>query len=183
MAEEPFRPEDVESLRVDTTPPVAARFGRVRARTFLDMEFSTPLTLALALTFGAANATENGAAPLLRREVADKLALSEHDIDRVAGILERNNILLPAEHPKTAAPGYVLARCATALTIADVLNACLDDAPGENLLQRTNKLAPINPILKRINQALSQALNGHFSDSIAKVLQRSRQEAASTPDK
>lgn len=49
MAEEPFRPEDVESLRVDTTPPVAARFGRVRARTFLDMEFSTPLTLALAL--------------------------------------------------------------------------------------------------------------------------------------
>ena len=154
----------------------------------LQSSFSHPsqrdtLTLALALTFGAANATENGAAPLLRREVADKLALSEHDIDRVAGILERNNILLPAEHPKTAAPGYVLARCATALTIADVLNACLDDAPGENLLQRTNKLAPINPILKRINQALSQALNGHFSDSIAKVLQRSRQEAASTPDK
>ena len=49
MAEHAFRPEEVASLDVATTPPVAARFGRVRARTFLDMEFSTPLTLALAL--------------------------------------------------------------------------------------------------------------------------------------
>ena len=49
MAEHAFRPEDVASLDVATTPPVAARFGRVRARTFLDMEFSTSLTLALAL--------------------------------------------------------------------------------------------------------------------------------------
>lgn len=44
-----FSARDVVSLDVATTPPVAARFGKKRARTFLDMEFSTPLTLALLL--------------------------------------------------------------------------------------------------------------------------------------
>lgn len=44
-----FGPAETEAVRVWTTPPVAARFGRRTARTFLDMEFSTPLVLALRL--------------------------------------------------------------------------------------------------------------------------------------
>ena len=44
-----FGPAETEAVRVWTTPPVAARFGRRTARTFLDMEFSTPLALALRL--------------------------------------------------------------------------------------------------------------------------------------
>lgn len=49
MEEYGFGPAETESVRVATTPPVAARFGRQRARTFLDMEFSAPLALALRL--------------------------------------------------------------------------------------------------------------------------------------
>ena len=49
MREEGFDAEDIQSLDVATTPPVASRFGRLTARTFIDMEFSTPLTMALML--------------------------------------------------------------------------------------------------------------------------------------
>lgn len=153
----------------------------------LQSAFSHPsqrdtLTLALALTLAAAHATEDGTAPLRLHVFAARLALSEHDVVRVAAILERNNILLPATDPKTSAPGYVLARCATTLTLSDVLNACLDDTPGEGLLQRTDALSPIHPILQRIDLGLSQAFNAHFGDTIAQVLQKTRQEAAaSTP--
>lgn len=49
MLENSFTAEDIESLDVATTPPVASRFGRLTARTFIDVEFSTPLTMALML--------------------------------------------------------------------------------------------------------------------------------------
>lgn len=157
-----------------------------RSELYRQAAFSHPshrdtLTLALALTLGAARATEDTSAPLPRRAFADKLRLAEHDVIRVADILERNKILLPATDPATDAPGYVLARCATSLTVADVINACLDDAPGEDLLSRTGTLAPIHPILRQIDGTLALALNQHFSPTIAQALAKARAAASAEP--
>ena len=162
------------------------RFELYRQEAFSHASQHDTLILALALTLEAARATEETAAPLHRRDFAERLSLSKHDIIRVATILERKKILLPATDPAADdAPGYVLARCATTLTVADVLNACLDDAPGEGLILRTETLSPpIHPILRHIDQTLAQALSAHFGDTIATVLKKARQEAeAPTPDK
>ncbi|MDL2272838.1 MmgE/PrpD family protein, partial [Desulfovibrio sp. OttesenSCG-928-I05] len=49
MTDHGFDADDIERLDVATTPPVASRFAAKSARTFIDMEFSTPLTMALMM--------------------------------------------------------------------------------------------------------------------------------------
>ena len=155
-----------------------------RAELTLQSAFSHPsrrdtLTLALALALGAAHATESGRAPLALRAFARALSLPERDVTRVAAILERNRILLPvADASSTLPAGYVLARCATVLTVADVINACLDDAPGEDLLARTAPHAPLHPILVQIDRGLAAVLDERFSEPLSAVLKRARAHAA-----
>ncbi len=48
MAEHAITAQQVAAVEVQTTPAVAAKFGKQQARTFLDMEFSLPLSLALS---------------------------------------------------------------------------------------------------------------------------------------
>ncbi len=158
-----------------------------RAELTLQSAFSHPaqrdtLTLALALALGAAHATEAGTAPLALRDFARALSLSERDVTRVAAILERNRILLPIADPTSTLPaGYVLARCATVLTVADVINACLDDAPGEDLLARTAPLAPLHPILVQIDRGLAAVLDERFAQPLADVLKRAHARPPAAP--
>ncbi len=129
------------------------------------------IVLALALVLGAARAVEQEGGALRLRRFADALALPRRDVLRVADILERRNILLPvAEGRPPVVAGYVLARCATRLTVADVINACLDDSGGEALLARAAD-TPIQAPLAAIESRFSAILSGQFAMTIAQALQ------------
>ncbi|MBR3880507.1 MAG: MmgE/PrpD family protein [Mailhella sp.] len=76
-----FSPADIAEMRVATTPPIAAKFGKQRARTFLDMEFSTPLTLSLFLhdiPFPLWHRAEHWDSPAIR-ETASRITMHADD--------------------------------------------------------------------------------------------------------
>ncbi len=128
------------------------------------------IVLALALVLWAAKCVEEEGGALSTERFADTFALPGRDVARVAAILERNRILLPVAAEGGGQPsGYVLSRCATRLTVADVINACLDDTQGEAVLRRAADLGHLGP-LSEIERRFSDVLAGQFSMTIAQVL-------------
>lgn len=154
-----------------------------RAELLRESAFTHPserdlIVLALALVLWAAKCVEEDCGALSTERFADTFALPGRDVARVAAILERNRILLPvvAESGGGAPSGYVLSRCATRLTVADVINACLDDAQGEAVLRRATDVGHLGP-LSEIERRFSEVLVGQFSVTIAQVLRRGKAEA------
>lgn len=151
-----------------------------RAELLRESAFTHPserdlIVLALALVLWAAKCVEDDSGALSTERFADTFALPSRDVARVAAILERNHILLPVADANGALPsGYVLSRCATRLTVADVINACLDDTQGEAVLRRAADLGHLNP-LAEIERRFSDVLAGQFSTTIAQVLRAHRE--------
>lgn len=136
------------------------------------------IVLALALVLWAARSVEEKSEALSIAQFADTFTLPERDVNRVAAILERNRILLPvAENGSTVTTGYVLSRCSTRLTVADVINACLDDTPGEAVISRASSLEHLTP-LTEIERRFSGVLTEHFPLTIAQALKLSSKETA-----
>lgn len=148
-----------------------------RAELLRESAFTHPserdlIVLALALVLWAAKCVEDDSGALSMERFADTFALPERDVERVASILERSHILLPVMEGSGGQPaGYVLSRCATRLTVADVINACLDDTQGEAVLRRAADLGHLGP-LSEIERQFSEVLAGQFSVTIAQVLER-----------
>ena len=140
------------------------------------------IVLALALVLGAARAVEREGRALSLRRFADALALPMRDLLRVAAILEGKQILLRvAEGSPPVVTGCVLARCATRLTVADVINACLDDSDGEALLARASD-TPLQAPLVAIESRFSALLSGQFDMTVDQALRMAEtQEAAHAP--
>ena len=137
------------------------------------------IVLALALTLAAARALEERARALDVATFANLFALPEREVLRVAAILEHNRILLPVlESGATVPTGYILSRSTTRLTVADVINACLDDTPGEDLLNRARALGEHTP-LAEIETRFSQTLTANFPLTIAEALSAARKAAPS----
>lgn len=154
-----------------------------RAELLRESAFTHPsqrdvIVLALALVLWAARSVEEKCEALSIDSFADTFALPEREVSRVATILERNRILLPvAENGSTVATGYVLSRCSTRLTVADVINACLDDTPGEAVIRRATTLDHLTP-LTEIERRFSGVLTDHFPMTIAQALQLTPGETA-----
>lgn len=140
------------------------------------------IVLALALVLGAARAVEREGRALSLRRFADALALPMRDLLRVAAILEGKQILLRvAEGAPPVVTGCVLARCATRLTVADVINACLDDSDGEALLARASD-TPLQAPLVAIESRFSALLSGQFDMTVDQALRMAEaQEVAHAP--
>ncbi len=132
------------------------------------------IVLALALVLWAARCVEEQACALSVAEFSDTFAVPERDVERVAVILERNHILLPvSENGSTVPAGYVLCQCATRLTIADVINACLDDTSGEAVIRRAEAFGHLGA-LSSLEQRFSQVLTSQFSITVAEALQTAK---------
>lgn len=135
------------------------------------------IVLALALVLWAAKCVEEESGALAVEQFADTFSLPERDVSQVALILERNRILLPvAENGSSVVSGYVLSRCATRLTVADVINACLDDTPGEDVLQRASNVLPLTP-LSALEARFSAVLSAQFPMTIAEALHNAKESA------
>ncbi len=152
-----------------------------RAELLRESAFTHPserdlIVLALALVFWAAKCVDEDKGALATDHFANTFALPERDVLKVASILERNHILLPIFDTGSTVPsGYVLSRCATRLTVADVINACLDDTPGEAVLGRAQGLLH-HELLTRIDRRFTEVLAGQFSTPIAEVLRPKERE-------
>lgn len=130
------------------------------------------IVLALALTMGAARSVEAERKPLSVERFANDFRLPSRDVARVAAILERNKILVSvAEAAGDGDDGYMLCCCATKLTVADIINACLDDTPGEGLLERSAGLTHLGP-LAELEKRFSSVLSEHFNLTVAEALTR-----------
>lgn len=147
-----------------------------RAELLRESAFSHPserdiIILALALVIGAARCVDEDGQALSVAHFADTFALPEREVRRVAAILERSRILLPVvDNGESGEEGYVLSRCATRLSVADVINACLDNTPGEAVLQRAIAIDRLKP-LASLEKRFSQTLTSQFPMTIAEVLQ------------
>ena len=132
------------------------------------------IVLALALTLSAARCVEDKRGPLSVEQFANDFSLPMRDVARVAGLLERNKILVPiAEPSESAINGYMLCCCATKLTVSEVINACLDNTEGEDLLSRTSKLEHLGP-LAELERHFSAVLAENFKTTIAEALTKAR---------
>ncbi len=135
------------------------------------------IVLALALVLWAAKCVEEESGALAVEQFADTFSLPERDVAQVALVLERNRILLPvAENGSSVVSGYVLSRCATRLTVADVINACLDDTPGEDVLRRASNVLPLTP-LSALEARFSAVLSAQFPMTIAEALRSAKERA------
>lgn len=136
------------------------------------------IVMALALTLFAARCVEEERGPLSLERFADEFHLPARDVARVAGILERNKILVSildaSGVPNNA---YMLCCCATKLSVADVINACLDDTEGEGLLDRVSGSHDFGQ-LAMLEKRFSEVLSGNFSTTLAEALMVARQQKA-----
>jgi hypothetical protein len=78
-----------------------------------------------------------------------------------------------AEAADSTVNGYMLCCCATKLTVSEVINACLDNTEGEDLLSRTSKLEHLGP-LAELEQHFSNVLAENFKTTIAEALTKAR---------
>jgi membrane protein len=136
------------------------------------------IVMALALALFATRCVEDERAPLSLERFANEFHLPARDVARVAGILERNKILVAvtdaAGDPNNA---YMLCCCATKLTVADVINACLDNDEGEGLLARVAGAQPFAQLAK-LEARFSEVLTGNFSMTLAEALANARKPQA-----
>lgn len=150
----------------------------LRESAFTHPSHRDTIVLALALVLWAARSVEEENEALSVSKFADTFILPERDVNRVATILERSRILLPvAENGSTVTTGYVLSRCSTRLTVADVINACLDDTPGEAVIRRASDLEHLSP-LTEIERRFSGVLTEHFPMTIEQALKLTPGEKA-----
>lgn len=130
------------------------------------------IVLALALVLWAARCVDKEHSSLSVEQFSNEFRVPMRAINQVASILEHQHILLPvAENGSTVTTGYVLSCCATSLTVADVLNACLDDAEGEDVVKRVSAMTHLSP-LTDIEARLTEILNHNFNLTIAEALQK-----------
>jgi membrane protein len=136
------------------------------------------IVMALALALYAARSIEDERAPLTLERFADKFHLPARDVARVAGILERNRILV-SMLDATGVPNnaYMLCCCATKLSVADIINACLDDTEGEGLLDRVSDTKDFGQ-LAELERRFSKVLSNNFSMTLAEALAAARQAQA-----
>lgn len=136
------------------------------------------IVMALALALYAARSIEDERAPLTLERFADKFHLPARDVARVASILERNKILV-SMLDATGVPNnaYMLCCCATKLSVADIINACLDDTEGEGLLDRVSDAKDFGQ-LATLERRFSEVLSGNFSMTLAEALIAARQAQA-----
>ncbi len=133
------------------------------------------IVIALSLVCTAAQRMEGTAgAPTGKLSVddfADALTLPTREVRRVADILEEGNILLAvSERGSTVPTAYVLNRDINRLRIYDVINACLDDTAGEEVVERTQKreeLAVIQALEKRFDRILAREFSMTVAQAIA----------------
>ena len=133
------------------------------------------IVLALALVFWAARNVEEDRGPVTVEEFADTFLLPQSRIDEVVGILETRGILAPVagDNDSTQPVGYLLKRCATRLRVVDVINACLDDTPGEEVIRRADARSELSP-LTVIGTQFTKVLDDNFSLSVAETLRRAQ---------
>ncbi|MDO5461995.1 MAG: YihY/virulence factor BrkB family protein [bacterium] len=154
------------------------RHELVRESAFSHPSERDTITLAIALTLCAADSIDRDSHPVEVEKFSNLFMLPSREVHRVAALLGRAKILLPVTDGQSSIPtGFVLSRCATRLTVADVINACLDNTKGEKLAINTSSTT-IGPYasIERLRDEFSEMLNNRFSMTImdALVYQRSR---------
>lgn len=133
------------------------------------------IIVAIALVLKAAQQIHDKSVPLSAETFADEMAIPPRFVRTVADILERHRILIPVILPEDDGTAYMPARCSTALKLSDIVNACLDDTPGEAVF---NRLALPERMLALLN-SLDRTVTGHFSQTVADLLTRKDGQVAS----
>jgi hypothetical protein len=154
------------------------RHELVRESAFSHPSERDTITLAIALTLCAADSIDRDSHPVAVEAFADTFKLPSREVHRVAALLGRAKILLPVSDGQSPIPtGFVLSRCATRLTVADVINACLDNTKGESLtLEGIDQTVGPYASIERLRNDFSEMLNKRFAMTImeALVYQRAR---------
>lgn len=154
------------------------RHELVRESAFSHPSERDTITLAIALTLCAADSIDRDSHPVAVDAFADTFKLPSREVHRVAALLGRAKILLPVSDGQSPIPtGFVLSRCATRLTVADVINACLDNTKGESLtLDGIDQTVGPYASIERLRNDFSEMLNKRFAMTImeALVYQRAR---------
>ncbi len=117
------------------------------------------ITVALALVLRTAIAVQRDNRPLEMEIIANELSIPPRFIREVAAILERKHIIATVLTSDNEEPAYLLSRCATSLSVSDVINACLDDTDGEAVDRRVEPTDALNALLTRFNATLTDAFN------------------------
>lgn len=142
----------------------------VRESAFSHPSERNTMTLAIALTLYAADWIDRTRRPITVEKFTEVFNLPSREVYRVAAILERAKILLPVADGQS----FVLSQCATSLTVADVINACLDNNEGEKIEVETSTDYGPNASIIRLRDEFSNMLTKRFSMTIMDVLIRQR---------
>lgn len=148
------------------------RHELVRESAFSHPSERDTITLAIALTLCAADSIDRESHPVAVDQFAEVFKLPSREVHRVASLLGRARILLPVTDGQSSIPtGFVLSRCATRLTVADVINACLDNTKGENIefSAAATAMSPYASI-ERLRNEFSDMLNKRFSMTVMDAL-------------
>ncbi len=132
------------------------------------------IVMALALVCNAARCIGDNegqsTGKLSVADFADALSLPTREVQRVADILENSNILLSVSDRGTSVPdAYVFNRDIHRLRVSDVINACLDNTAGEEVVERTHVIDTLTSI-QELNRRFSHLLTREFSMTIAQVI-------------
>ncbi len=132
------------------------------------------IVIALSLVCSAAQRIgENEGATsgkLAVGEFADALSIPTREVLRIGEILEHNRILLPITEQGSPVPtAYVLNRDINRLRVSDIINACLDDTAGEEVLSRTQNLASL-AVVQELSKRFSRILTHEFSMTVSQVI-------------
>lgn len=146
----------------------------VREKSFEHPSERDRIFLALSLVIWAARSVAKEHKALSVECFSNTFNLPQRDINRVASILERQQILLPvAENGSTVTTGYVLSRCATHLTVTEVINACLDDTDGEDV--EVTAAEKHLAVVTALGDRLSGVLKDHFGMTIAEAIEHTEE--------
>ncbi len=126
------------------------------------------ITVALALVLRTAQSVQEDNTPLIADKFAEAFTLPPRFVRTVAGILERNHILATVITSDDEETAYLLSRCATQLSVSDVINACLDDTAGEAVECRVPPTDTLQQILSKFNVALTDAFNVSIADLLTR---------------
>ncbi len=143
----------------------------VRESAFSHPSERDTIVLALALTLWAGHCIEKENKPLSVESFCSTFKIPSREAVRVATILGRSQILVPVNETDAPQPtGYVLSRCATRLKVSDVINACLDDNVGENVIRNADEVGDLRPLSileKEFSDTLTQQFDLTIQDALA----------------